>query len=101
MDVFHTCNWTVYSMYWTAGVSGVGSTGVVGANATIRLSEAPMRLHYTCPIYHSLYSNWEGFKDSSISADSGHERVGMVVGGGGGLKCHVPINVLLYRNLRE
>ena len=27
---------------------------------------------------HSLYSNWEGFKDSSISADSGHERVGMM-----------------------
>ena len=43
-----------------------------------------MRLHYTCPIYHSLYSNWEGFKDSSISADSGHERVGMMWGGGGG-----------------
>ena len=37
-----------------------------------------MRLHYTCPVYHSLYSNWEGFKDSSISADSGHERVGMM-----------------------
>ena len=56
-----------------------------------------MRLHYTCPIYHSLYSNWEGFKDSSISADSGHERVGMMGGGGGGgLKCHVPIKVLLY-----
>ena len=83
VDVFHTCNWTVYCMYWT-GVSGVGSTGVVGANATIRLSEAPMRLHYTCPIYHSLYSNWEGFKDSSISADSGHERVGMMGGGRGG-----------------
>ena len=43
-----------------------------------------MRFHYTCPIYHSLYSNWEGFKDSSISADSGHERVGMMGGGGGG-----------------
>ena len=43
-----------------------------------------MRLHYTCPIYHPLYSNWEGFKDSSISADSGHERVGMMGGGGGG-----------------
>ena len=57
VDVFHTCNWTVCCMYWT------GSTGVVGANVTIRLSEAPMRLHYTC------------FKDSSISADSGHERV--------------------------
>ena len=83
VDVFHTCNWAVCCMYWT-GVSGVGSTGVVGANATIRLSEAPMRLHYTCPIYHSLYSNWEGFKDSSISADSGHERVGMMGGGGGG-----------------
>ena len=55
-----------------------------------------MRLHYTCPIYHSLYSNWEGFKDSSISADSGHERVGMMEVGGGGLKCHVPIKVLLY-----
>ena len=53
-----------------------------------------MRLHYTCPIYHSMYSNWEGFKDSFISADSGHERVGMM--GGGGLKCHVPIKVLLY-----
>ena len=69
-------------MFWT-GVSGVGSTGVMGANATIRLSEAPVRLHYTCPIYHPLYSNWEGFKDSSISADSGHERVGMIGGGGG------------------
>ena len=60
-----------------------------------------MRLHYTCPIYHSLYSNWEGFKDSTISADSGHERVGIIGGGGGGgggggLKCHVPIKVLLY-----
>ena len=43
-----------------------------------------MRLHYTCPIYHSLYSNWECFKDSSISADSVHERVGMMGGGGGG-----------------
>ena len=96
VDVFHTCNWTVCCMYWT-GVSGVGSTRVVGANVTIRLSEAPERLHYTCPIYHSLYSNWEGFKDSSISADSGHERVGMMGGGGGGgLKCHVPIKVLLY-----
>ena len=80
-NVFHTCNWTVCCMYWT-GVSGVGSTGVGGANATICLSEAPVRLHYTCPIYHSLYSNWEGFKDSSISADSGHERVGMMGGGG-------------------
>ena len=70
-------------MYWT-GVSGVGSTGVVGANATIRLSEVPMKLHYTCPIYHSLYSNWEGFKDSSILADSGHKRVGMMGEGGGG-----------------
>ena len=70
-------------MYWT-GVSGVGSTGVVGANVTIRLSEAPVRLHYTCPIYHSLYSNWEGFKDSSISADSGHERVGIMGEGRGG-----------------
>ena len=46
--------------------------------------------------------HWEGFKDSSISADSGHERVGMMVGGGGGggggggLKYHVPIKVLLY-----
>ena len=39
VDVFHTCNWTVCCMYWT-GVSGVGSTGVVGANVTIRLSEA-------------------------------------------------------------
>ena len=28
--------------------------------------------------------HWEGFKDSSISADSGHERVGMMGGGGGG-----------------
>ena len=56
MCFFHTFNWTVCCMYWT-GVSGVGSTGVVGANATIRLSEAPVRLHYTCPIYHSLYSN--------------------------------------------
>ena len=33
----------------------------MGANVTIHLSEAPVRLHYTCPIYHSLYSNWEGF----------------------------------------
>ena len=46
-----------------------------------------MRLHYTCPIYHSLYSNWEGFKDSSISADSGHERVGMMGGGGAQMSC--------------
>ena len=82
VDVFHTCNWTVCCMYWT-GVSGVGSTGVVRANVTIRLSEAPVRLHYTCSIYHSLYSNWEGFKHSSISADSGHERVGMMGKGGG------------------
>ena len=44
-----------------------------------------MRLHYTCPIYHSLYSYWEGFKDSSISADSGHERVGMM--GGAQMSC--------------
>ena len=39
--------------------------------------------------------HWEGFKDSSISADSGHERVGMMGGGGGGgggLKSHVPVN---------
>ena len=83
VDVFHTCNWTVCCMYWT-GVSGVGSTGFVGSNVTIRLSEAPVRLHYTCPIYHPLYSNWEGFKDPSISADSGHERGGMMGGGGGG-----------------
>ena len=62
----------------------------MGANVTIHLSDAPVRLHYTCPIYHSLYSNWEGFKDSSISADSGHERVGMM--GEGGLT----IKVLLY-----
>ena len=55
----------------------------MGANVTIHLSEAPVRLHYTCPIYHSLYSNWEGFKDSSISADSGHERVGMMGEGRG------------------
>ena len=46
-----------------------------------------MRLHYTCLIYHSLYSNWEGFKDSSISADSGHERVGMMGGGGAQMSC--------------
>ena len=39
-DVFHTCNWTMCCMYWT---------GVSGANVTIRLSEAPVRLHYTCP----------------------------------------------------
>ena len=31
VDVFHTCNWIVCCMYWT-GVSGIGSTGVVGAN---------------------------------------------------------------------
>ena len=41
--------------------------------------EAPLYMS----LYHSLYSNWEGFKDSSISADSGHERVGMMGGGGG------------------
>ena len=35
-------------MYWT-GVSGVGSTGVVGANATIHLSEAPRE----APLYMS------------------------------------------------
>ena len=78
---FHTCNWTVCCMYWT-GVSGVGSTGVVGANVTIRLSEAPMRLHYTCHCTQiQTVLHWEGFKDSSISADSGHERVRMMGGG--------------------
>ena len=77
-------------MYWT-GVSGVGSTGVVGANATIRLSEGPREV----PLYMShipfthctqiqTVLHWEGFKDSSISADSGHERFGMMGGGGGG-----------------
>ena len=56
-----------------------------------------MRLHYTCPIYHSLYSNWEGFKDSSISADSGHERVGMMGGGGGGAQMSCPhLGALVY-----
>ena len=45
-------------MYWT-GVSGVGSTGVERANASIHLTVAPARLHYTCPIYHSRYSNSE------------------------------------------
>ena len=49
VDVFHTCNWTVCCMYWT-GVSGVGSTGVVGANVTIRLSEASAR---EAPLYIS------------------------------------------------
>ena len=69
---------------WIGLVSVGRITGVMGANVTIHLSEAPVRLHYTCPIYHSLYSNWQGFKDSSISADSGHERVGMMGEGGGG-----------------
>ena len=40
VDVFHTCNWTVCCMYWT-GVSGVGSTGVVGANVTISFYQWP------------------------------------------------------------
>ena len=48
VDVFHTCNWTVCCMYWT-GVSGVGSTGVVGANATICLSRGPRE----APLYMS------------------------------------------------
>ena len=82
---FRTCNWTVCCMYWT-GVSGVGSTGVMGANATICLSEVPVRLHYTCHCTQiQTVLHWEGFKDSSISADSGHERVGMVGGGGSNL----------------
>ena len=79
----HACNWTVSCMYWT-DVSGVGSTGAMGANATIHLSEAPVRLHYTCPIHCTQIQSvlhWEGFKDSSISADSGHDRVGMMGGG--------------------
>ena len=45
VDVFHTCNWTVCCMYWT-GVSGVGSTGVVGAYVTILLSEAPLYMSH-------------------------------------------------------
>ena len=74
-------------MYWT-GVSGVGSTGVVGANATICLSEVPVRLHYTCHCTQiQTVLHWEGFKDSSISADSGHERVGMRGGGGAQISC--------------
>ena len=48
VDVFHTCNWTVYCMYWT-GFSGVGSTGVVGANATMFVRgphEAPLYMSH-------------------------------------------------------
>ena len=89
VDVFHTCNWTVCCMYWT-GVSGVGSTGVVGGKCHNMFVRGPRELHYTCPIYHSVYSNWEGFKDSSISADGGHERVGMMGGGGGGAQMSCP-----------
>ena len=51
------------------------------------LSDASVRLHYTCPVsYSQIHTvlHWEGFKDSSISADSGHERVGLMGGGGGG-----------------
>ena len=33
--------------------------------------------------------HWEVLNDSSISADSGHERVGMM---GGGTRSHVPVN---------
>ena len=59
-------NWTVCCMYWT-GVSGVGSTGAVGANAAIYLSEGPMRLHYNtihCTQIQSVI-HWEGYKDSA------------------------------------
>ena len=75
-------------MYWT-GVSGVGSMGAVGTNATIHLSEAPRE----APLYmsHTIHCtqiqsvlHWEGFKDSSISPDNDHERFGMMGGGGGG-----------------
>ena len=70
-------------MDW-AGVSGVGARGSWGQMSQYICQRPPVKLHYTCPIYHSLYSNWEGFKDSSISADSGHERVGMMGEGRGG-----------------
>ena len=70
----------------------VGSTGVMGANATKHLSEDPVRLHYTCPIYYTTHCteiqsvfHWEVYMDSSISADSGHERWGAQ-------KSHVPVN---------
>ena len=71
-DVMYFTHATGLCVAWIGLVSVGRITGVMGANVTIHLSEAPVRLHYTCPIYHSLYSNWEGFKDSSISADSGH-----------------------------
>ena len=62
--------------------------GVVGANATICLSEVPVRLHYTCHCTQiQTVLHWEGFKDSSISADSGHKRVGMMGGGGAQISC--------------
>ena len=82
-DVMYFTHATGLCVAWI-GLVSVRITGVMGANVTIHLSKAPVRLHYTCPIYHSLHSNWEGFKDSSISADSGHERVGMMGVGGGG-----------------
>ena len=57
-------------------------------------------IHVPYPIHCTQIQtvlHWEGFKDSTISADSGHERVGMMGGGGGGgLKSHVPIKVLVY-----
>ena len=84
VDVFHTCNWTVlHVLDWCQWGRKHGGRGGKCHNTFVR---GPVRLHYTCPIYHSLYSNWEGFKDSSISADSGHERVGMM-GEGGGSRC--------------
>ena len=71
---FHTCNWTVCCMYWT-GVSGVGSTGVVGANATICLSKVPVRLHYTCHCTQiQTVLHWEGFK---AEADPGGGGLGV------------------------
>ena len=48
VDVFHTCNWTVCCMYWT-GVSGVGSTGVVGGKCHNTFVRGPRE----APLYMS------------------------------------------------
>ena len=48
VDVFHTCNWTVCCMYWT-GVSGVGSTGVVGGKCHNMFVRGPRE----APLYMS------------------------------------------------
>ena len=48
VDVFYTCNWTVCCMYWT-GVSGVGSTGVVGGKCHNMFVRGPRE----APLYMS------------------------------------------------